>query len=58
MNSDEARRLHEKWGDKPCDHPDIIPETKSSGDSDKWWCTQCGCQQDYGEWQKARRDTR
>lgn len=59
MNSDEAQELQRQWGDKPCNHPDIIAEREADGrDTDNWWCTQCGQLADYNEWQRSRNKSR
>ena len=56
MNIDEAETLREHWGDKHCDHPDIIAERGTI--DDLWRCIQCGRLVNFEEWealQKLRR---
>ena len=55
MTSDEAHEVEKQWGDKPCDHPDIIAEREADGSpTDNWRCIQCGCLVDWDEWQRSR----
>jgi hypothetical protein len=51
MTSDEADKLQKEWGDKPCDHPDVIAEREIV--DEKWRCIQCGGLADFDEWQKS-----
>jgi len=51
MKPNEACALERAWGEKPCDHPDIIAEC-GGGEDDVWRCTQCGRICDYDEWMK------
>jgi hypothetical protein len=53
MTPDDARALEHAWGDKPCDHPDIIAEHAGGNDGGTWRCTQCGKVCDYDEWMKS-----
>jgi hypothetical protein len=54
MTSDEADKLQKEWGNKPCDHPDLIAE-REIGD-EKWRCIQCGGLVDFDQWQKSHGD--
>jgi hypothetical protein len=55
MTSDQANKLQAEWGDKPCDHPDIIAEEQVDGVThDKWRCTTCGTLVDYDEWRRSQ----
>ena len=43
MKMTEAARLREKWGDKPCNHPDLEKEYSDQGwATGDWVCTDCG----------------
>jgi hypothetical protein len=56
MNSDEAHELQKKWGDQPCDHPDIIEEVETkAGTDEQWRCVQCGQLVDFDEWRKSHK---
>ena len=54
MNIDKLQALQREWGNKPCDHPDIISDPTAKPEEDKWRCLQCGSEVGYEEWQKAR----
>lgn len=41
MQSKNAKKLREKWGGKPCDHPTIV-KLYDLGSHDGYVCTQCG----------------
>jgi len=51
MNINEAIKLQSKWGDRPCEHPDIIAEAGTL--QDKWRCVECGRLVDFDEWELA-----
>ena len=56
MNSDEADRLQKEWGDKPCDHPDIIEQLETEFTADvKWRFVQCGRLVDFDEWHSSHK---
>jgi hypothetical protein len=56
MTSDEATALQQQWGDKPCNHPDIIAERDADGRAtDNWRCTDCGLIVEYDEWRRSLR---
>jgi hypothetical protein len=42
MNYSDAAQLREKWGDKPCDHPEIEAEMEAGHPSKNYVCTTCG----------------
>jgi hypothetical protein len=42
MNMKDAKELRERWGDKPCDHPDLAKEMYFGGSTGDYVCTQCG----------------
>lgn len=42
MQSSDARRLRERWGNKPCDHPNFDKEYNLGADTGDMVCTQCG----------------
>jgi hypothetical protein len=40
MYVEDARKLQKKWGNNPCDHPDIIAARVPDGsNTDTWHCT-------------------
>ena len=53
MNTDEAKELQKEWGDKPCDHPDIIADSDCELGEDRWNCTECGVVLDYDKWRRS-----
>jgi hypothetical protein len=55
MNNDEADKAQKEWGDKPCDHPDIIADRDAKPEEDKWRCLQCGTALGYDEWRRSLR---
>jgi len=42
MQADAAQRLRERWGDKPCDHPDTEKEYYLGAQTGDRVCTKCG----------------
>ena len=42
MNYSDAAQLREKWGDRPCDHPEIEAEAEAGHPSNNYVCTTCG----------------
>lgn len=42
MQFDEIKDIREKWGDKPCDHPNIEKEYMLGAQTGDYVCTQCG----------------
>jgi hypothetical protein len=55
MTSDEAEELQKQWGDKLCDHPDIIEELETESSADVIWrCVQCGRAVDLDEWRSSQ----
>ncbi|MEK7723846.1 MAG: hypothetical protein AAB336_05825 [Acidobacteriota bacterium] len=42
MQSDQANKLREKWGNKPCSHPNFEKEYCLGGDTGDYACTTCG----------------
>jgi hypothetical protein len=52
MNRDEIQAAQSEWGDKPCDHPDIIAESDAKPGEDNWRCLQCAKAMDYDEWRR------
>jgi hypothetical protein len=55
MTIEEANELQVEWGDRPCEHPDIIAESPAENVfQDDWRCTQCGALVDYDEWRRAQ----
>ena len=53
MNSDEAKEVQQQWGDKPCDHPDLIADPEVDDATGIWRCPQCGAIVDYEEWRRS-----
>jgi transcription initiation factor TFIIIB Brf1 subunit/transcription initiation factor TFIIB len=49
MQMDEAARLREKWGDKPCSHPKIMKEYYLGSQTGDKVCTTCGAVIDEDE---------
>jgi hypothetical protein len=42
MQNDEARKIREEWGGKPCDHPELEKEYYLGADTKDYVCTTCG----------------
>ena len=42
MQSSEAIKLREKWGDKPCDHESLDKEYYLGSATGDYVCKQCG----------------
>lgn len=42
MQHDKAKRLREKWGGKPCNHPSFEKEYYLGSDTMDFVCTTCG----------------
>jgi hypothetical protein len=42
MQLEEAKKLRETWGDKPCDHPNLSKEYHFGAATGDYTCTQCG----------------
>jgi hypothetical protein len=42
MNDSDAAALREKWGDKPCAHPEIEAAVEAGRPSTNYVCTTCG----------------
>lgn len=42
MQMNEAMKLREAWGDKPCNHPDLDKEYELGTATGDYVCTQCG----------------
>ena len=56
MTSDDAHELQKQWGDKPCDHPDIIEELGTeAGPDEQWRCVQCGQLVDFDDWRRLHK---
>lgn len=59
MDKEEAKKLQTVWGDKPCDHPDIIEELETLSDTIcVWRCVQCGKVVDFDVWRRSNRGPR
>ena len=56
MTRDKAEELRKRWGDKPCDHPDIIAECQTK--QEKWRCVRCGRLVNYDKWEESRASSR
>jgi hypothetical protein len=55
MTNDQAQELRSRWGDRPCNHPDIIEELETESTANvKWRCTRCGRVVDFDEWRNSR----
>jgi hypothetical protein len=52
MNLSEAAQLREKWGDKPCTHPEIEAEVEVGHPSLNYVCTTCGKVGEGNTWNK------
>ena len=55
MDREEAEKLQTEWGDKPCDHPDIIEAAEIIAGEQKWRCVQCGHLVDFNEWRRTHK---
>ncbi|WP_461482756.1 hypothetical protein [Porticoccus sp.] len=42
MEYEEVKALRERWGGKPCDHPDFTDEYLFGSKTGDFVCTQCG----------------
>ena len=42
MQHDKAKRIREKWGDKPCNHPKLDKEYYLGAHTMDYVCTTCG----------------
>lgn len=42
MQYDDAKRLREDWGDKPCDHPNFEKEYYLGAHTMDYVCSTCG----------------
>lgn len=42
MQADKAEILRKKWGNKPCNHPDLDKEYILSAQTGDYICTTCG----------------
>ena len=42
MQMKEARALRERWGHRPCDHPDLEKEYDLGTATGDYVCTRCG----------------
>lgn len=42
MQLNEAQELRQRWGDKPCDHPNFDREYVMGSSTGDYVCTQCG----------------
>lgn len=42
MQTKQATKLKEEWGDKPCNHPAFAREYDLGERTGKYVCTQCG----------------
>lgn len=42
MDIQEAQRLREAWGDRPCNHPSLDKEYDHGAATGDYVCTQCG----------------
>lgn len=42
MQLERAQELRKEWGDKPCDHPQIVKEYYRGMQTGDYTCTQCG----------------
>ena len=50
MNYSDAAQLREKWGDKPCAHPEIEAEVEVGHPSNNYVCTTCGKVGEGNKW--------
>lgn len=42
MNLEDAVKLRKAWGDKPCDHPELVDEILFGSKTGDYICVQCG----------------
>lgn len=56
MQMDEAERLRETWGNKPCDHPNITKEYYLGAQTGDYVCTKCGLSASKEYFEKLRRE--
>jgi hypothetical protein len=47
-----SAKLRADWGDKPCDHPELLEERDCEGDTGIFVCTTCGESRWGAEWNK------
>ncbi|MDT3417203.1 hypothetical protein QO009_003098 [Brevibacillus aydinogluensis] len=55
MQMEDAARLREKWGDKPCDHPYLDKEYYLGGQTGDYVCIQCGKSGSESFWEKVKK---
>lgn len=56
MQHEEAKRLKENWGDKPCDHPSFEKEYYLGADTMDFLCSTCGADFTRNEKEKIEED--
>lgn len=52
MQRKDIRLLQEKWGDKPCDHPELEKEYELGTSTGDYVCTTCGRVGPGKDWNK------
>ena len=58
MKMRDAIELQRKWGNKPCDHPNIVQEDPIGGQwSGDYVCTQCGYSAPKKDFEKKRKES-
>ena len=53
MQASKARELRKKYGNKPCNHPELDKEYMSGYGTGDYLCTTCGAEfkpSDYKKW--------
>jgi hypothetical protein len=43
MQQSEAEELRKTWGDRPCEHHDLVQEYHLGTGTGDYVCTRCGC---------------
>lgn len=58
MQLEDAAKLREKWGDKPCDHPSLAKEYQFGSATGDYVCTQCGKAGWGRDWARAEKESK
>lgn len=56
MQLKRALELKKEWGDKPCDHPQLVKEYFQGAQTGDYVCTQCGQSGPGRNWNKKQEE--
>jgi hypothetical protein len=54
MDMKWSAKLRADWGDKPCDHPEIVEEVECDGGTDDYVCLTCGESRRGADWNQKK----